>query len=121
MFVTKRLFSTYGPLIMAKVSSERFKKVVKCGVPKHRFNDLLLMFIRETYDVQALDSNGICKPGDWVLLRRNESIVDPSVTHEVERIIYSYGNWVDPVTGKRSLGLYFDDDIKRLEKIKVDM
>lgn len=105
---------------MGKVSSDRYKKVVKCGVPKHRFNEFLSLYIRESYDVQALDENDICKPGDWVLLRQKET-VDTKVTHEVERVVYSYGHYIDPITNKRSLGLYFDDDMKQLEKIKVEM
>lgn len=106
-------------LIMGKVSSDRYKKVVKCGVPKHRFNDFLLMHVRENDDVQALDENDVCKPGDWVLLRREIDPVDKLVTHRVERIVYSSGHIIDPITNRRSFGLYFDDEMVQLEKMKI--
>lgn len=106
---------------MAKVSSDRYQKVVKCGAPKHRFNDFILMHIREGYDVQALDANHICQPGDWVLLRQRDDLPDKSVTHEVEKVVYSAGHYICPITNKRSLGLYYDDDMKKLERIKVEL
>ena len=108
-------------LIMGKVSHDRYKKVVKVGVAKHRMNDFLLMYIRENDDVQALDENDVSQPGDWVLLRKEENPVDKAVTHKVERVVYSYGNIVDPITNRRTLGLYYDEDMIRLEKIKVDL
>lgn len=108
-------------LIMGKVSHDRYKKIVKVGVPKHRINDLLLLYVRENDDVQALDENDVSRPGDWVLLRKEERPVDKNVTHRIERVVYSYGNIVDPITNRRTLGLHYDEDMLRLEKIKVDL
>lgn len=108
-------------LIMGKVSSDRYQKVIKVGVPKHRLNDLLLLFVRELDNVQAHDENDVCKPGDWVLLRRDPDPVDKTVTHKVERVVHSYGNWVDPITNRRAFGIYYDDDRAKLEKIKMDL
>ena len=108
-------------LIMGRVSHDKYKNIVKVAVPKHRLNEFLLLYVRENDDVQALDENNVCKPGDWVLLRRDESIMDKKVRHKVERVVYSYGKYIDPITGRRSLGLYFDDDMERLERIKLEM
>jgi ribosomal protein S17 len=117
----KALHTKENTLIMGKISHDRYKKVVKVGVPKHRLNEFLLMYIRELDNVQALDENDICKPGDWVLLRKIDDPVDPKVTHKIERVVHSYGNYVDPLTNRRTLGIHYDDDIERLERIKMDM
>lgn len=109
-----------SPLLMARVSSDRFKSVVKVAVPKHRLNDLLLLYVRENDDIQAHDENNICKAGDWVLLRRQTNPIDPLIAYKVERVVYSYGNLVDPLTKRRSYGLYYDDEIRKLEDIKVE-
>lgn len=117
----KALHTKESPLIMARVSHDRYRNIVKCAVPKHRLNEFLLMYIRENDNVQAYDENNITNPGDWVLLRRDESISDENVRHIVDKVVYTYGNYVDPITGRRSCGLYFDDDLQRLEKIKIDI
>lgn len=115
------LHTKEGSLIMGRVSSERFRKVVKVGIPKHRLNNHLLMFFREIDDIYAYDEDDSCKPGDWILLRRQKEPLDKDVMHTVERVVYSYGNYVDPITGRRSLGLYYDDDFEKLEKIKLEL
>lgn len=115
------LHTKESPLIMGRVSSEGYKNIIKVGIPKHRLNELLLMYIRENDDIQVFDENNLCKPGDWILIRRLPVSLDPTVHHKVERVVYSYGNYVDPLTGRRSFGLYYDDDIRRLERIKVEV
>lgn len=108
-------------LLMGRVSDDRYKSVVKIGVPKHRLNEYFLMYIREQDSVYALDENNIAKPGDWVLIRKKTDIPDKKVTHIVDKVIYKMGNLVDPLTNKRSLGLYYDEDYRELEKIKLDL
>ena len=115
------LHTKENPIIMGKVSHDRYKDVVKVAIPKHRLNEHLLMYIRDLDNIQALDENNIANPGDWVLLRKDPELVDPKVTHKIERVIYSYGKYIDPITGRRSLGIYFDDDMERLERIKLDI
>lgn len=115
------LHTRESSLIMGRVSSDRFEKVIKVGVPKHRFNEYFLLYVREQDNIQAFDRDGLCKPGDWVLLRKQEVPLDEGVEHEVVRIVYSYGNYVDPITGKRSMGIYFEDDVEKLEKIKLEL
>lgn len=108
-------------LLMGRVSHERYKQVVKIGVPKHRLNTHYLLFVRETDNVQALDPNDIAKPGDWVMIRRDPDTVDERVPFVIERVIYSRGEWIDPLTGRRSFGIYYDDDLEQLEKIKLEV
>lgn len=110
-----------NPLIMGKVSSERYEKVVKVAVPKHRLNETFLLFVRENDNILVYDEKMQCKPGDWILMRRQAEAFDVDVMHKVERVLYPYGNFVDPLTNRRSLGLYYDDDMERLETIKLDL
>lgn len=115
----KALHTLEGSLIMGRVSHERHEKVIKVAVPKHRLNEHFLLYVRENDDVQVYDENSECKPGDWILMRRQKEPIDKDVEHIVERVIHSYGNYIDPLTGRRSFGLYHDDDIEKLEKIKL--
>lgn len=117
----KALHTKESSLILGRISSDRYKQVVKVGIPKHRLNDRLLLYVREQDNVHALDENNLCKPGDWVLLRRQESPIDKNVEHKVERIVYQYGNYTDPITGRRTYGIYYDDDVEKLERIKLDL
>lgn len=117
----KALHTLESSLIMGRVSHERFDKVIKVAVPKHRLNDHLLLYVRENDNVQVYDERSECNPGDWILLRRQKEPIDKDVDHVVERVVYSYGNYVDPFTGRRSLGLYHDDDMEKLEKIKLEV
>jgi len=106
---------------MARVSHERYKNIVKCAVPKHRLNPVLMMFRRENDDIQVIDDSNMSSPGDWVLVRRDDSIPDEDVKHRLERVVYQYGKYIDPLTNRRTLGLYYDDDMTHLERIKVDL
>lgn len=115
------LHTRESSLIMARVSSDRYQKVIKVGVPKHRLNEFYLLYIREQDSIYAYDENDQCKPGDWVLLRRQDEPLDTNVSHKVERIVYTHGRYIDPLTGRRSLGLYYDDDVEKLEKIKLEI
>lgn len=115
------LHTKESSLIMGRVSHDRYKNIVKCAVPKYRLNEFLLMYIKENDNVQALDDNNVSNPGDWVLLRRDETIVDNNVRHRIEKVVHQYGNYIDPLTNRRSFGLYYDDDLERLEKIKIDI
>lgn len=117
----KALHTKESSLIMGRISSDRFKQVVKVGVPKHRLNDCFLLYVREQDNIYALDENNLCKPGDWVLLRRQESPIDKNVEHKVERVVHQYGKYIDPITGRRTYGIYYDDDVERLERIKLDL
>lgn len=115
------LHTKENTIIMGKVSHDRYQNVVKVGVPKHRLNEFLLLYVRENDNVQALDENNITKPGDWVMLRKIEDPVDQKVTHTVERVLHSYGHFVDPLTNRRTLGIFYDDDIEKLERIKMEL
>lgn len=107
-------------LLMGRVSDVRYKQVVKIGVPKHRLNPMLLLYVRETDEVQVYDENNLCKPGDWVLIRKWPESTDKAVTHKVEKVVHEHGNYVDPLSGRRAFGLYYDDDLEKLEQIKLD-
>lgn len=117
----KALHTLESSLIMARVSHERYDKVIKVAVPKHRLNEAFLLYVRENDDILVYDEKSECNPGDWILVRRQEEPIDKDVEHKVESIVYSYGNYIDPLTGRRSFGLYHDDDIEKLEKIKLDL
>lgn len=117
----KALHTRESSLIMGRVSSDRYEQVIKVGIPKHRLNDRFLLYVREQDNVHALDENNLCKPGDWVLLRRQEKPIDEGVEHKVERVVYQYGKYIDPTTGRRTYGIFYDDEVERLEKIKLDL
>lgn len=110
-----------GNLIMARCGHGGYNKVIKAGVPQHVFDDYHNMFVRKSINIKAYDEKQLCKPGDWVLLRQTEEPIDVDVDHIVERVVYNYGNYTDPLTGRRSLGLHYDEDVSKLENIKIDL
>lgn len=116
----KATHTVANAIIMGKISHDRYKKIVKVGVPKHRLNEFLLLYVREHDDVQAIDENDQTKPGDWVILRKIDDPIDPKVTHRIEQVVHRYGNYVDPLTNRRTLGIYYDEDVEKMEMIKMD-
>lgn len=115
------LHTRESSLIMGRVSHDHYEKVIKVAVPKYRLNEFLMMYVKEKDDIQAYDENLICKPGDWILLRRLEKPIDEGVEHKVEKVVFQYGKYIDPTTGRRSLGLFYDDEIETLEQIKLEL
>jgi len=67
-------------------------------VPATREN-LLMYFKKDSY-IFAHDPNKLCKSGDVVLVKELPQKLTRQITHSVERVVFNYGDVVDPITGK---------------------
>ena len=51
--------------------------------------------------VYAHDPEGCYKPGDVVLAQKLPSRMTKHITHEVQEVVFKFGDVTDPVTGKK--------------------
>jgi ribosomal protein S17 len=51
--------------------------------------------------VYAHDPEGSYKPGDVVLAQKLPSRMTKHITHEVQEVVFKFGDVTDPVTGKK--------------------
>ncbi|KAE9552254.1 hypothetical protein FO519_004532 [Halicephalobus sp. NKZ332] len=92
-------------------------KQIPCALVRcqdNMFNSYIKKYFAESKDYWALDDRSTCKVGDQVLIRIAERSQRPtsSVMHNVERVIFQFGNLIDPITKKRVLnGLQYEDEI----------
>uniref|UniRef100_A0A0N5A244 28S ribosomal protein S17, mitochondrial n=1 Tax=Parastrongyloides trichosuri TaxID=131310 RepID=A0A0N5A244_PARTI len=86
---------------------------VRCQ--QNEFNDYIKKYHAKSYDYWALDTKSNIKVGDIVLIKHLESQSQkPSmnVAHQVDRVIFTFGNIIDPVTGRRVIENKFADEIE---------
>lgn len=100
---------------MAKVlGNNTIRQTIKVSVPKLKFDDFLKTHYRENDELLAHDPDEKCKPGDWVLVRELAKPLSLQVKHRLDRIVYHSGNIVDPLTGKKCVGLEYEEDITQI-------
>lgn len=70
-----------------------------------------MYFVKST-DFLAIDENAQCQLGDTVLIRAIPKLKDTQshYKHSVDKIVFKYGNVIDPITGKRVLEKEFVDE-----------
>lgn len=105
-------------IILAKCIEHAAKNnTIKVLTPRLKWDAYLKMHFRENDEIQALDPEGKCRPGDWILLKELDERISLHVKHSVERIVYKNGRVIDPVTGKRCHGWHLKDDIGSESKL----
>uniref|UniRef100_A0A1I7WKJ9 S1-like domain-containing protein n=1 Tax=Heterorhabditis bacteriophora TaxID=37862 RepID=A0A1I7WKJ9_HETBA len=97
---------------------------VRCSL--NEFNIYLKKYFGRSFDFWALDKESKGALGDTVMIRRIDGShrLTANVAHSVDKVIFKYGNIVDPVTGKRVIKDEFTDEIilkKQLVKEIVDL
>ncbi|PAV84665.1 hypothetical protein WR25_00757 [Diploscapter pachys] len=85
---------------------------VRCRM--NEFNKYLKLYYQNSFDFWAIDSESKGNLGDVVLIKKLDAAKKPKadVSHLVDRVVFKYGNIVDPVTGKRVIRDQFDDEIE---------
>uniref|UniRef100_A0A0M3HUS4 28S ribosomal protein S17 mitochondrial n=1 Tax=Ascaris lumbricoides TaxID=6252 RepID=A0A0M3HUS4_ASCLU len=106
-------------LLMGKVVQLSYigLKRTPCAQVRCRRNELnvyLKKYFARPFDYWALDADSLTNLGDTVLIRRIERPERPTaiVMHKVERVVFKYGNVIDPVTKKRVVQDEFSDEIE---------
>uniref|UniRef100_A0A7I4YFP8 28S ribosomal protein S17 n=1 Tax=Haemonchus contortus TaxID=6289 RepID=A0A7I4YFP8_HAECO len=85
---------------------------VRCSM--NEFNRYLKMYFARAFEFWALDRESKGNLGDMVLIRRIpvEQRPTTNVAHLIDRVVFKYGNIVDPVTGRRVIKDEFADEIE---------
>ncbi|KJH45807.1 replication factor [Dictyocaulus viviparus] len=85
---------------------------VRCSL--NEFNTFLKKYFARPFEFWALDRESKGNLGDTVLIRRIQAqeSTKTTVTHAIDRIVFKYGNIIDPVTGKRLIKDEFADEIQ---------
>ncbi|WKY01873.1 hypothetical protein Q1695_015689 [Nippostrongylus brasiliensis] len=85
---------------------------VRCSL--NEFNIYLKKYFARPFEFWALDRESKGQLGDTVLIRRVGIDERPTtnVAHAIDRVVFKYGNIIDPVTGKRVIKDEFADEIE---------
>ncbi|CAB3402182.1 unnamed protein product [Caenorhabditis bovis] len=92
---------------------------VRCQM--NEFNIYLKKYFARSFDFWALDRTSVGSIGDTVLIKRIDGSERPkaNVSHTVDRVIFKFGNIIDPVTGRKIFKDQFSDEID-LKKIMIE-
>ena len=87
------------------------KQTIRCMAPALKYDAYLKMHFRESTELLAHDPREECKPGDWVLVRELPEPLSLKVKHQLFKVVYVEGDMVCPLTGRKTLGYEFLDDV----------
>lgn len=105
-------------MILAKVvGSQTLKQTVRVWAPHLKYDAHLRAHFRENDEYLAHDPKEKCKSGDWVLIKELPEPLTLKVKHEVMKVVYESGNMICPLTGKKTVGLEFQDDIQKAAEL----
>ena len=105
-------------LSLAKVmAGVTLKNTIRCAVPTLKYDDYLKAHFRESSELLAHDPDEKAKPGDWVLVKELPEPLSIKVKHRLFKVVYVEGNIVCPLTGKRSFGYEYMEDVDETTKM----
>uniref|UniRef100_A0A1I7ZPA9 28S ribosomal protein S17, mitochondrial n=1 Tax=Steinernema glaseri TaxID=37863 RepID=A0A1I7ZPA9_9BILA len=110
---------------VVKVSRIGLDKVpcaqVRCQ--RNEFNIYLKKYFARSFDYWAMDASNLVGLGDTVLIKQMEKVARPMATvrHAVDRVVFQYGNIVDPVTGRRVIEDQFEDEMTLRQKLVAEI
>ncbi|XP_054714368.1 28S ribosomal protein S17, mitochondrial-like [Uloborus diversus] len=104
-------------ILFGKIITSDLTHAVKVGVPKYVMDERLNMYFKEQTQYYAYDKTKECKEGDYVIIKEYPESPEKKVTHTVEKVVYKLGHLIDPVTGKRTSGTEYIEDIQRLSEL----
>uniref|UniRef100_A0A0N5CEF8 Nucleic acid-binding protein n=1 Tax=Strongyloides papillosus TaxID=174720 RepID=A0A0N5CEF8_STREA len=110
----------FGKVIGLSKIGLRQVPCVQVRCPQNEFNSYLKKYHVKSYDYWAVDTGNKVKIGDSILIKTlSKEIEKPSIdiNHQVDRIVFKFGNVVDPVTGKRVIERKFVDEIELEQKL----
>ncbi|KAJ6642005.1 28S ribosomal protein S17, mitochondrial [Pseudolycoriella hygida] len=82
----------------------------KIRIRRMELDENLLMYFRKDSYVFAHDPKKLCKGGDVVLIKQLPEKLTRQITHSIVKVVYRYGDVIDPISGKPVVvGLYRDE------------
>ncbi|VDK80436.1 unnamed protein product [Litomosoides sigmodontis] len=90
---------------------------VRCRL--NDFDEYIKKYFSRPIDLWALDPKNITGLGDTILITKCVASERPAklVTHVVDRVMFKYGNVIDPVTKKRVIKEKYEDEINLQTKL----
>lgn len=98
--------------VLARCMPSEVKNAAKFTVKLMEFDTNLNMHFSKNLTVYAHDPNGMCKPGDVVLIEKLPSKMTKYITHQVSQVVYPFGDITDPITGKKVVAGKYRDEIE---------
>ena len=99
-------------LSLAKVlGGVTLKQTIRCRIPILKYDDFLKTHFREGTELLAHDPEERTKPGDWVLVQELPEPLSIKVRHKLFKLVYEERDMKCPLTGKKTLGYEFLDDV----------
>ncbi|VDN89394.1 unnamed protein product [Brugia pahangi] len=90
---------------------------VRCRL--NDFDEYIKKYFSRPIDLWALDPKNTTGLGDTILITKCDVDKRPAklVTHIVDRVMFKYGNIIDPITKKRVIKERYEDDINLQTKL----
>ncbi|KZS22025.1 28S ribosomal protein S17, mitochondrial [Daphnia magna] len=98
--------------VLARCLPSDVKNAAKFKVKLVEFDQNLNMHFAKHVTVYANDPTNACKPGDVVLIDKLPKKLTKHITHQVYKIVYSFGDITDPITGKKVVVGKYRDEIE---------
>ncbi|XP_071479644.1 small ribosomal subunit protein uS17m-like [Diadema antillarum] len=98
-------------ILLGQVIGTKMKKTAKVRVNRLQLDPFVTQYFSRRSTVFAHDPEEEAKLGDIVLVKELPIKRSENVKYQMDRIIYSLGNVMDPITGKKCDGQsYWNDD-----------
>lgn len=105
-------------LSLAKIlGGVSLKQTIRCRIPILKYDDYLKMHFRENTELLAHDPAEKGKPGDWVLIQQLPEPLSLKVKHKLFKIVYTEGDMVCPLTGQKTLGFDYQEDVDEVTRM----
>nr|CAH0099103.1 unnamed protein product [Daphnia galeata] len=98
--------------VLARCLPSDLKNAAKFKVKLMEFDPYLNMHFAKHVTVYAHDPSNMCKPGDVVMIDRLPKKLTKNITHQINKIVYTFGDITDPITGKKVVVGKYRDEIE---------
>nr|CAG4646662.1 EOG090X0GMQ [Macrothrix elegans] len=103
--------------VLARCIPTDVKNTSKFKVKFLEFDPHLNFHFAKHETVYAYDPNTLCKPGDIALLEKLPAKSTKHITHQVNRVVYTFGDITDPITGKKVVVGKYRDEVEEKDNL----
>ncbi|KAK8739942.1 hypothetical protein OTU49_003275 [Cherax quadricarinatus] len=104
---------TRGRFLIGKCIAHNIENAAQVRVQRMKFDSNLNMYFSEHKHYYAHDPEQQCKDGDIVLIKELPEKMTKAITHSLVKMIYKYGDVVDPISGKKVVLNKFRDQVSK--------
>lgn len=104
-------------MMLGKVIVATTKKVCTVNVPYFFFDTYVKAHYKHRAEFETFDENEKCQPGDWVIIEELPERMSLKVNHRIKKTVFTNGNIIDPLTGKKCVFTDFAEDLDEEAKL----